>query len=83
MEGCVGGGAGLEEEGAEFLRAEHSSYFAEGEEGKEGAEDDDGSTEHVVEVEVVPDSSERLVMDQSFDELLEDVEAEAEETEEE
>lgn len=67
----------------ELLRAEDAAKLTDGEEGDEGAEDDDGAGGELFVVEVVEDASRGLVVDEAFDGLLDEVEEEDEDGEDE
>lgn len=71
------------EEVVELFFAEDAAKLAEGEERKEGAEDDDGAGDELVPLHLVEDGSGWFVVDEALDELLEDVEGEDEEGEDE
>jgi hypothetical protein len=70
------------EEGVEGAFAEDAAEFAEGEEGQQAAEDDDGAGDHPVELDLVEGGAGGFVTDEAFDELLEEVDGEDEEREE-
>ena len=77
---CLGNDSALTEQCVELLLAEGAAKFYEGEERKEGAEYDDRPSDQLVGVGVVPDRSERLAAKDAFDELLDEVEDEDEQT---
>ena len=68
---CGSGGA---EEVVDRVFAEDTAEFSEGEEWEEGEEDDDAASDQLVPVGFEPHGSEGLVVDEAFDELLEEVE---------
>ena len=72
------GASASEKEGVELLFAEDTANLDEGEEGKEGAEDEDRPTYQLIRVDIVDDRSGGLPVNQAFDELLEEVEGEHE-----
>jgi len=72
----------LGEEGVELLFAEDPTEFAEGKQGDERHEDDDGAGEKLFEAGLAEDGSGGFVMDEALDELLDEVEGEDEEAEE-
>lgn len=70
------------EEVVELVCAEDSAEFGEAKERDEDAEDDDGFGGEIAVVDFVQDGAEGLVVDDAFDELLEEVEGEDEEAKE-
>src|ERR1700720_1346925 len=69
-------GHGFEKQRVEFILAHHSAKLPEGEERNEGAEDDERPAEQIVDVDLAPDSSKRIMVNDAFDELLDEVKGE-------
>ena len=64
-----------------FALAKVPGEFAEGEEGHQGAQDDDGARDELGELDLVQDGARGFVVDEALDELLEEVEGEDEQAE--
>ena len=76
-------GSGFEKQRVKFILAHHSAKLPEGEEGNEGAEDDDRLADQIVDVDIVHDSSSRQAVNEALDELLDEVEGEDKQAEDE
>ena len=71
----------LGQESVEARFSEHSAELAEGEEGHERDENDDGARGELFQIEPLKSGSCGVVMDEAFDELLDEVEKEDEDAE--
>jgi len=66
----------MEDEISKFVLANHPAQFPESEERDKGAENDDGSSEQVIEPDVVKRANDVFPMNKPLDHLLKEVEGE-------